>query len=67
MRNLNFEELMDIAFKARKKKDLETLGNVNEEFLYRVERRKKLNKRPMKTSSAGLEQTNKWIEELKNK
>jgi hypothetical protein len=67
LRQLGFEELMDIAFKARKSKEIETLKEVNEEFNYRVERRIKLKGRAMKTSLAGQEQTNKWIKELENK
>ena len=67
MRQLGFEELMDIAFKARKSKEIETLKEVNEEFNYRVERRIKLKGRAMKTSLAGQEQTNKWIKDLENK
>ena len=58
---------MDIAFKARKSKDIEILKEVNEEFNYRVERRIKLKRRVMKTSLSGQEQTKKWILELENK
>ena len=36
MRSLGFEDLMDIAFKARKKKDKDKLKEVKEEFDYRV-------------------------------
>ena len=67
MRKLGFEELMDIAFKARKSKNLKTLKEVNEEFNYRVERRIKLKRRVMKTSLSGQDQTKKWIQELENK
>tara|TARA_B100000989_G_scaffold217103_1_gene165376 strand:- start:5883 stop:6086 length:204 start_codon:yes stop_codon:yes gene_type:complete len=67
LRQLGFEELMDIAFKARKLKNLKTLKEVNEEFNYRVERRIKLKGRAMKTSLSGQEQTKKWIQELENK
>jgi len=67
LRQLGFEELMDIAFKARKSREIETLKEVNEEFNYRVERRIKLKGRAMKTSLAGQEQTNKWIKDLENK
>ena len=67
MRKLGFEELMDLAFKSRKLKDLKTLKEVNEEFNYRVERRIKLKRRVMKTSLSGQEQTKKWIQELENK
>ena len=67
MRQLGFEELMDLAFKARKLKDLKTLKEVNEEFNYRVERRIKLKRRVMKTYLSGQEQTKKWIQELENK
>ena len=67
MRQLGFEELMEIAFKARKSKDIEKLKEVNEEFNYRVERRIKLKRRVMKTSLSGQEQTKKWILELENK
>ena len=44
MRSLGFEDLMDIAFKARKKKDKETLNEVKEEFDYRVNKRMKMGK-----------------------
>ena len=67
MRQLGFEELMDLAFKARKLKDLKTLKEANEEFNRRVERRIKLKRRVMKTSLSGQEQTKKWIQELENK
>ena len=67
MRQLGFEELMDLAFKSRKLKDLKTFKEVNEEFNYRVERRIKLKRRVMKTSLSGQEQTKKWIQELENK
>ena len=67
MRQLGFEELMDIAFKARRSREIETLKEVNEEFNYRVERRIKLKRRVMKTSLSGQEQTKKWILELENK
>ena len=58
---------MDLAFKARKLKDLKTLKEANEEFNRRVERRIKLKRRVMKTSLSGQEQTKKWIQELENK
>lgn len=67
MRSLGFEELMDIAFEARKKKDLEKLNEVNSEFNYRVTKRINMGKKPMKTSLAGKEQTDKWIDELNKK
>ena len=67
MRSLGFEELMDIAFQARKKKDLEKLKEVNSEFNYRVTKRINMGKKPMKTSLAGKEQTDKWIDELNKK
>ncbi len=67
MRSLGFDELMDIAFKARKKKDKKILSEVNQEFNYRVTRRTKMGKKPVKTSLAGQEQTKKWIEELNKK
>ena len=43
------------------------LSEVNQEFNYRVTKRTKMGKKPMKTSLAGQEQTNKWIEELNKK
>ena len=67
MRTLGFEELMEIGFNSRKNKDLKTLIEVNEEFKYRVSKREKMGKKPIKTSVAGLEQTSKWIIELQNK
>ena len=45
----------------------ETLNEIKEEFDYRVNKRMKMGKKPMKTSLAGQEQTTKWIHELKNK
>ena len=67
MRALGFEELMEIAFNSRKNKDMKTLIEVNGEFKYRVSKREKMGKKPIKTSVAGLEQTSKWIIELQNK
>ena len=67
MRTLGFEELMEIGFNSRKNKDMKTLIEVNEEFKYRVSKRQKMGKKPIKTSVAGLEQTSKWIIELQNK
>lgn len=67
MRALGFEELMEIALSARKKKDKKTLIEVNKEFNYRVSKREKMGKKPVKTSLAGQKQTEKWIEELNKK
>ena len=53
--------------KLEKKKDLEKLNEVNSEFNYRVTKRINMGKKPMKTSLAGKEQTDKWIDELNKK
>ena len=63
----SFENLMEAALAARKNKDINALKSINSEFYRRVENRKMKDKRPMKTAVKGYEQTNAWIEELKNK
>ena len=63
----SFEDLMEAALTARKNRDINGLKSINSEFYRRVENRKMKNKRPMKTAVKGYEQTNAWIEELKNK
>jgi len=62
MRNLSFEELMEKAISSKKDKDIRTLIRINKEFTRRVKKRILMDKKPMKTSLAGQEQTKKWIE-----
>ncbi len=70
MRNLSFEELMEIFLKSKKQKDYEEILNVNKEFVRRVKKRELMGKNPMKTSMSGLEQTQRWLDnnsKLENK
>ena len=62
MRKLSFEELMEKAISSKKDKDIRTLIRINKEFTRRVKKRILMDKKPMKTSLAGQEQTKKWIE-----
>ena len=62
MKNLNFEDLMEIFLKSKKEKDYEEILNVNQEFARRVTKRKLMGKKPMKTSTSGLKQTQLWLD-----
>ena len=52
---------MEIFLKSKKEKDYEEILNVNKEFSRRVEKRKLMGKKPMRTSKMGLEQTQRWL------
>ena len=63
----SFDELMDVALKARKNRDINALKTINSEFYRRVTNREMTGKMPTKTSRKGLEQTEIWIKELENR
>ncbi len=61
MKNLNFEELMDLFLSYKENKDYKEVLKINLEFKRRVNKRKLMNKKPMKTSLSGLNQTEEWL------
>ncbi len=63
----SFEELMDVALKARKNKDLNALKTINSEFYRRITNRETRGMLPTKTAIKGQEQTEVWIKELEAK
>ena len=63
----SFEELIEVALKARKNKDISALKTINNEFYRRISNREMSGKTPTKTAKKGLEQTNIWLRELENK
>ena len=63
----SFEELIDVALKARKNRDINALKTINSEFYRRISNREMAGKIPTKTAKKGLEQTDIWLRELKNK
>ena len=62
MKNLSFEDLMNIFLKSQQIKDYQVIFNINKEFERRVTKRKLMGKKPMRTSVSGLEQTQEWLE-----
>ncbi len=70
MKNLKFEDLMDLFLRSKKNKNYEEILSIHQEFERRVEKRKLMGKKPMKTSISGFEQTKLWLnnnEDLANK
>ena len=61
MKNLTFEELMDLFLSSKENKDYKEILKINLEFKRRVNKRKLMNKIPMKTSLSGLKQTEEWL------
>ena len=61
MKNLSFEDLMNIFLKSQQIKDYQVIFNINKEFERRVTKRKLMGKIPMRTSISGLEQTQEWL------
>jgi ssDNA-binding Zn-finger/Zn-ribbon topoisomerase 1 len=62
-----FEELIDVALKARKNKDIDALKIINSEFYRRISNKEMAGKSPTKTAKKGFEQTEIWLKELENK
>jgi len=61
MKNLTFEELMDLFLSSKENKDYKEVLKINSEFKRRVNKRRLMNKKPMKTSLSGLNQTEEWL------
>ena len=61
MKNLTFEELMDLFLISKENNNYTEVLNINSEFKRRVNKRKTMNKKPMKTSLSGLNQTEEWL------
>ena len=61
---------MDLFLRSKKNKNYEEILSIHQEFERRVEKRKLMGKKPMKTSISGFEQTRLWLnnnEDLANK
>ena len=61
MKSFSFEDLMNIFLKSQQNKDYQVIFNINKEFERRVNKRKLMKKKPMKTSVSGFEQTQEWL------
>ena len=59
---LNFEDLMNLFLRSQKNRDYDEVLNINKEFERRVNKRKLMGKKPIKTSMSGYEQTRMWLE-----
>ena len=66
MKNLKFEELMDLFTRSKNNKNYEEIISIHNEFERRVEKRKLMGKKPMRTSISGLEQTRLWLNDNNN-
>ena len=70
MKNLKFEDLMDLFLRSKKNKNYEEILSIHQELERRVKKRKLMGKKPMKTSISGFEQTKLWLnnnEDLANR
>ena len=61
MKNLKFEDLMDLFLRSKNNKNYEEILSIHQEFERRVEKRKLMGKKPMKTSISGFQQTRLWL------
>ena len=61
------EDLMEIALKARKNKDIACLKDINNEFYRRISNKEMSGKVPTKTARKGFNQTETWLNELGRK
>ena len=61
MKNLKFEDLMDLFLRSKNNKNYEEILSIHQEFERRVEKRKLMGKKPMKTSISGFQQTKLWL------
>ena len=61
MKNLKFEDLMNLFLRSKKNKNYEEILSIHQEFERRVEKRKLMGKKLMKTSISGFEQTKLWL------
>ena len=63
----SFEDLMEIALKARKNRDIDCLKDINNEFYRRISNKEMSGKLPTKTAKNGFNQTEAWLNELREK
>ena len=61
MQNLSFEDLMGLFSRSQKNNDYDEIHNINKEFERRVNKRKLMGKKPIRTSLSGFEQTLEWL------
>ncbi len=61
MKNLKFEDLMDLFLRSKNNKNYEEILSIHQEFERRIKKRKLMGKKPMKTSISGFEQTRLWL------
>ena len=61
MQNLSFEDLMGLFSRSQKNNDYDEILNINKEFERRVNKRKLMGKKPIRTSLSGFEQTLEWL------
>ena len=61
MQNLSFEDLMSLFSRSQKNNDYDEILNINKEFERRVNKRKLMGKKPIRTSLSGFEQTLEWL------
>tara|TARA_B100000575_G_C22859705_1_gene502427 strand:- start:257 stop:553 length:297 start_codon:yes stop_codon:yes gene_type:complete len=66
MKNLKFEDLMDLFLRSKNNKNYEEILSIHQEFERRVEKRKLMGKKPMKTSISGFQQTRLWLNNNKD-
>ena len=63
----SFEDLMEIALKARKNRDINCLKDISNEFYRRISNKEMSGKAPTKTAKNGFNQTEAWLNELRRK
>ena len=62
MQKFSFEDLMNLFSRSKKNNDYDEILNIHGEFKRRVNKRKLMGKKPMRTSVSGFEQTLEWLE-----
>ena len=65
MKNLTFEELMELFIRSKKYKNFEVILNINLEFERRINKKKLLEKKPTRTYFR-FHQTKEWLDENSN-
>ena len=57
---------MDLFLRSKNNKNYEEILSIHQEFERRVEKRKLMGKKPMKTSISGFQQTKLWLNNNKD-
>ncbi len=57
---------MDLFLRSKNNKNYEEILSIHQEFERRVEKRKLMGKKPMKTSISGFQQTRLWLNNNKD-